>query len=530
MIISTKWLVLWSLWAARLVRQPTPTVLVSNGELRGLVAPDGSYRQYSGIPYGTVTKETRFQAPGPEPKFKGLFEAIDENVRCLQQVTYDIVAGQLDCLRVNVYTPLDTGPETLPVMVFFHGGGFCKGSGSPFLYGPHYLVKQGVILVTLNYRVNIQGFLCLGIKENPGNAAMKDQVAALKWIHKNIKKFGGDPDNVTIFGESAGATSVSYHIISPLTKGLFHKAILQSGSSLAPWAFQHNPVFFASLLSKTMLYETQDPKKLYKFFQMKTDEELILTRVPRKDGNIFISELLLAPCAEKVFEGEEQFLTKSPYQILTSGEYNKVPMISGFNNEEGIFFMTMDNDTTIPKIMFEKSIPNNLLFSSEEEKKEVARNFQRLYMGNIAISNKPESVLRMSRWVGEPHFNFPSLEETEIMLKTTDQPIYNYLFKYEGFRNFAKQASGATTRLTTGATHADDLFYLFAQLVTPSLFEGKTIDRLTTMWTNFAKFGFWRTTYCCFIIISQVLWILKYKLILGSSVHIAGRAHCICAV
>ncbi|KAI5635053.1 carboxylesterase family domain-containing protein [Phthorimaea operculella] len=484
--ISLKWVVLWSLWAARLVRQPTPEVKTQSGFLRGYVSPDGSHISYSGIPYATVNSEYRFKAPGPAPTWEGVFDAINEHIRCRQDNKKPLI-GQENCLILNIYTPPDTQPDSqLPVMFYIHGGGFYSGSGAKALYGPNYLVAKDIILVTINYRLNIQGFLCLRTKDAPGNAGMKDQVAALRWVKKNIKNFGGDPDNVTIFGESAGASSVSFHVLSPMSKGLFHKAISQSGSSLAPWSYQLRPVYMASLLAKTMGYNTEDPHKLFEFFMSKTDDELILTRVPRKEGNIIVSEVLYSPCTEIEIEGEEPFLTEIPYEALTKGNYNKVPMIIGTNSEEGYLFANLENDTTIPKISFEKSLPKDIIISSDDERKTVAEELKKLYMEGEEI--KRETLLKLSRLHGELYFNLPSITETEFILKTTDQPVYSYFFNCSHWRNIVKLTLAHPFRQSPGATHADDLMYLFKPLGL-SLFENQMIDTMTTLWTNFAKYG-----------------------------------------
>lgn len=126
-------------------------------------------------------------------------------------------------------------------MVFIHGGAFLTGSSDPSIYSPTLLMTEDIVFVSMNYRLGVLGFLrledtSLGVT---GNAGMKDQVLALKWVQKNIRKFGGDPHNVTIFGESAGSAAVNYLILSPTSKGLFHKAILQSGCVLNPWPYLH---------------------------------------------------------------------------------------------------------------------------------------------------------------------------------------------------------------------------------------------------------------------------------------------------
>lgn len=125
-----------------------------------------------------------------------------------------------------------------PVLVFIHGGAFVIESGSPKLYPPTLLMTEDIVYISLNYRLGILGFMKLNDPslEVPGNAGLKDQVLALKWVRKNVMKFGGDPNNVTIYGESAGSVAVNYHVISPSSKGLFHKAIMQSGTVLCPWS------------------------------------------------------------------------------------------------------------------------------------------------------------------------------------------------------------------------------------------------------------------------------------------------------
>ncbi|GBP60488.1 Esterase B1 [Eumeta japonica] len=190
-----------------------PKVHVEQGWLEGerapLVTKDGFYNCFKGIPYAAPPiGKLHFKAPQSPILWK----------------------GNEDCLYLNVYTPELTPKHPLPLMFFIHSGGYKCGSGNTDNYGPDFLVKEEVVLVTINYRVEVLGFLCLENKDVPGNAEMKDQVAALRWVQKNISNFGGDPNNVTIFGESAGGGSVGWHILSPMSKGLFQRAILMSGS------------------------------------------------------------------------------------------------------------------------------------------------------------------------------------------------------------------------------------------------------------------------------------------------------------
>nr|WOZ07767.1 carboxylesterase CarE3 [Agrotis ipsilon] len=483
---SLKLLVLISLSVGPLVPQHTAPVKLSGGLAQGSVAPDGTYLQYFGIPYATVTH--RFQEAEPNPKWDGVYKALNEHIRCKQRFTSSRILGEEDCLTVNVYTPVKRNANPLPVMVFIHGGGFRDGSGSPFIYGPKYLIRHGVILVTFNYRLEVLGFLCLGIKEAPGNIGLKDQVLALKWVKRNIRTFGGDPDNVTIFGESAGAASVTYHLLSPMSKGLFNRAIMQSGSALGYWALQLKPLKTASLLTHQMGTTTPDPYEIYKIFKNVTAEDLLAYRVPRKEGDVVISENIFVPCIEKKIHKLKQFLPDSPYNLFTKTKYNKVPVIIGFNDAEGLYFAGKENETTLSKIDFYKALPRDLTFPSEEEKIRTANKLNELYMAGDKITKKKSSLLKLARFEGDSAITYPVLANIDLFQKSLNQPVYAYKFSYDGLLNFAKIMFGF--RSTPGATHADELFYLFSTLTLPAFTEVRRfIDKFTTLWTNFAKYG-----------------------------------------
>ncbi|XP_047996560.1 cholinesterase 1-like isoform X2 [Leguminivora glycinivorella] len=445
--------------------------------------------------WGYRTPRYRDIAPGPEPVWDGTYEAIEDKIMCLQCQMNPFTGefkekpvGQEDCLILNVYTPAFPSDSMLPVMVFIHGGGFIEGSSIPILYGPNYLVPKGVILVTINYRLNLLGYLNLGIENVPGNAGMKDQVAALRWIQKNIKAFGGDPDNVTIFGESAGGASVSYHLLSPMSKGLFHKGITQSGSSLCPWAFQQNPAHNAYRIATIFGYDTKDPHELYKIFNNLPISKLRDIRFPKDLKQTLFSELIFAPSLEKNLDGVEAFLTENPHKLLTTGNYTKVPLIIGSTDEEGYFFVGVDGAVMSESILdFVLAMPNNIEISSESDKKSVAREIRKMYLGD-ELHLAP---VKISGYYGDPYISYPVLAETELLLKTSVKPIYNYVFKYSGWRNIGKAFAGREFWSEPGATHADDLFYLFHQpfMSWLALLDREMIEKITTLWTNFAKYG-----------------------------------------
>ncbi|XP_023941608.1 cholinesterase 2 [Bicyclus anynana] len=479
------WVVIWSLLATQLVRQPTADVRVSGGWLRGQVARDGSHLRYTGIPYATY--ENRFQTSHSNVSWEGVLDAIEEHIRCSQRFTETMILGTEDCLTLNIYTPLQTGKKLKPVMVYIHGGGFRDGSGSPFLYGPEYLVKHDVILVTFNYRLEILGFLCLGIKEAPGNVGLKDQVQALNWVKNNIRVFGGDPDDVTLFGESAGSASVLYHVVSPMSKGLFQRAIMQSGSAISPWSLQFEPIKTAKLLANQMGYNLSDPYKLYELFKNKPVKELLSTRVPRNGGDVVLSENIFVPCIEKTIPGTDQFLPDSPYNLITKGTYSKLPIVIGYNNAEGYMFVGKENDTTISNFNTYGSLPRDLLFHTDLEKKETAEEFKKLYFNKD--DKGKDMLMKLSKYEGDAGIVYPVTMTAELLAKAMDHPVYMYKFCRDGRMNLIKTFFRFGNY--PGATHADDLFYIFKFAVTlpHSFLEKNMINIMTTMWTNFAKYG-----------------------------------------
>lgn len=375
-------------------------------------------------------------------------------------------------------------------MMFIHGGGFVFGSSQPNVYGPDFFMKHDVVLVTINYRLDILGFLCLKTREAPGNAGLKDQVAALKWIKKNIAAFNGDPDNVTIFGESAGGASVSYHLISPMSKGLFHKAILHSGSSIAPWAYKENSHnnSDAVIFAKQMGYFTDDPNKLYKIFKNISYYELIREEFPISTNtkNSFFNTLRpFRPCIEDDLDGIEAFITKHPYDILKKGNYNKVPTIIGYNSHEGYYF-TAKEDIDVYND-FSRNLPPDLVFPTDVERKTTVDIVKKFYFrSNNELKNNLTPIVLYNT---DPFFKFPTIVEAELLLLTSHLPVFIYEFPYNGFLNIIKAISGFAT--WPGACHADELFYLFKPRIidNPLIFlEQKMVNQITTMWTNFAKF------------------------------------------
>lgn len=218
----------------------SPRAVVEEGRLIGRAA--GAVSSFKGVPYAAPpVGPLRWRPPRPHPGWDAARDAGASGAICVQPpANGDPGVGPLpmseDCLTLNVWTPTDRGDEPLPVMVWIHGGGYNNGSGTADLYDGANLAKRGVVVVTINYRLGRLGFFdhpALAAARAPGepaaNYGVMDQIAALEWIRDNVSAFGGDPDSVTIFGESAGGAAVTQLMVAPAARGLFHRAVVQSG-------------------------------------------------------------------------------------------------------------------------------------------------------------------------------------------------------------------------------------------------------------------------------------------------------------
>ena len=210
----------------------SPTVSTDRGELIGL--REGTVDAFLGVPYAAPpVGDLRFRPPQPHAPWTSPLQTTQVGAVCPQVNPNEM--GSEDCLYLNIYTPTQSASAHRPVMVWIPGGGFTKGSASSPYYDSQYIAEQaGVIVVTMTYRVGALGFLTAPVLDREssagvsGNYGLLDQRAALRWVRRNIEAFGGDPDNVTLFGESAGADSTEYQLVAPATAGLYQRAIIES--------------------------------------------------------------------------------------------------------------------------------------------------------------------------------------------------------------------------------------------------------------------------------------------------------------
>ncbi|XP_049955853.1 esterase FE4-like [Schistocerca serialis cubense] len=341
---AEKWLT-YSTHINRNAQSNYVTIQTSLGSLRGQAEQSVSGQTmytFKGVPYAEPPVGTlRFQPPVAKQPWDGVRDALAAGSMCVQ---LDTAAdrGQEDCLFLNVYTPeLPAETTTLrPVMVFIHGGGFVNGAG--ITYGPDYFVEAGVVIVTINYRLGPLGFLSTEDLVVPGNMGMKDQVQALRWVQQNIAVFGGDPNSVTIFGQSAGGASVHYLVLSPLAKGLFHKAIAESGAALNPWAFARNTRDRAYRLAQSFGYSGSNNTTEIVQFLLTVDAYQLVSNpyaaLPMEDI-MGIFQMVFVPSVEPQHDGA--FLTAEPTELLSQGLYNDVPYMTGGTSAECLFYVAL---------------------------------------------------------------------------------------------------------------------------------------------------------------------------------------------
>ncbi|XP_060526499.1 venom carboxylesterase-6-like [Cylas formicarius] len=470
-------------WAAagQLTDSP-PVVSVRQGRVRGSTATtqlkNVTYHAFRGIPFAQPPLgELRFRAPRRAASWSDTLNATRDRSECTQMDGVRVV-GTEDCLYVNVFTPKINA--SLPVMVWIYGGGFNFGTSNFSVYNPDNFVEREVVFVSFNYRLGVFGFLSTGNLDSPGNWGLKDQVLALEWVRDNVARFGGNPNKVTIFGQSAGSASVSYLVQSPRAKGLFHAAIMESGTSLCAWALSTDPAYYAFQVGIALGVNTADSGKLVRELR-----KIDYVKLKLADFKVTESQLALnpqvgngipfAPVSEP-YHQDAVFSGRS-HELLKRGAFNRVPVIIGYTSNEAGYFVSTSIDSLRP-LLFQydadiaKLAPYDL--TRDRIRRLLAASLIKShFFGNGSVANATQQAL--SDYASDNLFNRPIRETANQMSKHTS--VYLYLFSYVGsaVKNF------------TGVAHAEELRYLFRDGRNASRADRTASDRLVTLWTNFAK-------------------------------------------
>ncbi|MFJ8014843.1 carboxylesterase/lipase family protein [Streptomyces sp. NPDC096339] len=466
---------------------PAPSVPTSPGPLlvetdRGLVrgrAHDG-FRTFEGIPYAAPpTGALRWRPPQPAPRWKGVRDAGAGGARCVQlpPVGPGGPSGAEDCLFLNVTAPAGAdlrggGPRPLPVMVWFHGGGFVNGAGD--FYRPERLVVEGgVVVVTVNYRLGVFGLF--GHPELGGAPALAlaDQQAALRWVRANAARFGADPHDVTVFGESAGALSVCAHLASPASAGLFHRAIVQSGSC-------STTIPAGALLPELDTYEPFVPEARTVADGARAARRLgcdgpaggVLDCLRRLDARtLAVPELMQRFSLVPYGNG---LLPVEPRRALETGRFLRVPVLQGTTRDEMRIFVAQTlaahpvDDAAAYRARLERS------FGAAARAVEAA----------YPVSGHPTAAAAWAAVLSDASFTCPTLRDSGALARHV--ATYGYRFGDRDAPNFTGLPEPAG--LPYGASHGFELPYLFtmAPLAGP---QRELADHMVRYWAAFARTG-----------------------------------------
>ncbi|WP_091380248.1 carboxylesterase/lipase family protein [Mucilaginibacter mallensis] len=443
-------------------------VKITNGLLQGVVETSGIH-SFKGIPYAQPPlADLRWKEPRPPKNWAGVHVADHFGPQAMQPPVFSDMMFRSngkseDCLYLNVWTPAKSAKEKLPVLVYFYGGGFIAGDGSEYRYDGEALAKKGIVTVTINYRLGIFGFFAHPelTKESPhhssGNYGLMDQHAALLWVQKNIAAFGGDPDKVTIGGESAGSMSVSAQVASPLSKGLFRGAIGESGAVLGN-------------LSPVPL----------------TDIEQTGVKFAQKAGATTLDDLRKIP-ADKLMQlamgikfstaVDGYFLPKMPQAIFDAGKQMHVPLLAGWNSAEVEYHSVLGNDS-LTVTNYKKALQK--LYNDKAD--DVFNAYPAATDADVA---QAATDLASDRFIV-----FATWKFTDIQSKIGDKPVYRYLFS----KKRPPMVNGQGNGNSLGASHASEIEYALGNLSTNKVYawtpdDYKVSETMQTYFANFIKTG-----------------------------------------
>ncbi|XP_014273017.1 esterase FE4 [Halyomorpha halys] len=481
-----------------------PEVLLQQGTLKGFWAKSvggHSYAAFLGIPYAKppVGKHRFKEAIPADPWVGEYYNATREPAQCLQ-LNHDTfntpfaILGSEDCLYLNVYTPAITDAsgednKGLDVIVFIHGGAFMFLSST--MFGGSILMDRDIVLVTINYRLGPLGFMSTGDAILPGNNGLKDQVLALKWVQENIAAFGGNPDGVTIAGFSAGSASVHYHILSPLSKGLFKGAICASGSSLNPWTIAENSREKAMFVARGLGCPTGDSLLMIECLRKRPAEHIVgMTRhfLPWLYNPFSPYALVVEP------PGPNAFLPDTPINLLKQGKGADVPILFTFDKEEGLYpgaeLVGKSENLEELKDRLDELLPFVLDYNNttpcEDTKLEITQRIKEYYKIDL---NTKEGVRNFVELLGDRLFNHGIAKAAKLHANLYSSPVYMYRFSYMGANSFSVAFGGSKD---LGVCHADDMMYLFSlKLLSSQETEAdRRVSRdMVDLWVSFAVNG-----------------------------------------
>ncbi|CAF1331816.1 unnamed protein product [Adineta steineri] len=519
-----------------LIRGIRSDFLINTSNLTTASIESKSVYAFYGIPYGEAPNgEKRFRKPLPKrPWARGtIYNATKLPNSCYQMIIeFFNTTGETiwapttplseDCLYLNIWTPATTRQQQQPlaVMVWIYGGGFTSGSSTLEIYdGSILATTQNVIVASMEYRVESLGFLYLGTPDAPGNQGLYDQLLAMEWIHKNIKSFGGDPQRITLFGESAGAVSVGLHLLSPKSRPYFNNAILESAGPSAKWAVlsphiaKYRSIEFLNAFTSyiTDRYESGPTDPEYAFIPRECQKRMItiedkfecVKNYPILSQNHFRSSWAL-----KSYNGgpvgytfvptvDGDFIPYDPEQMLMKGDFKKCPLLLGVNKDEGPYFiiyvphgnMAINSTAYVDYRTFKSAVNDYFEYMPTYPTKRapmLLESILQTYTRWHDYNNTIQNAVQLGQAVGDYHFTCPTVFLADVYAKE-NLPLYFY--------HFTLRSSTNPWHEWMGVLHADEIMFVFGEPlnVTDSLHytheEIIISQKVMAYWTNFAKYS-----------------------------------------
>jgi para-nitrobenzyl esterase len=437
----------------------TDTVITPNGQLRGRTDAATGVTAFMGIPFAAPpVGPLRWQPPQPAAKWDGVRDATKAAARCIQHAPYGELEADNpnmseDCLYLNVWTPNARSDAKLPVLFWIHGGEFWAGSGTEARYNGAKLAARGAVVVTINHRLGVFGFLshpelsAEGAHGTSGNYGLLDQIAALKWTRDNVAAFGGDPDNITVGGESAGSCSVSFLMASRLSRGLFHKALGESCAYFMPEPHGMKPLSHAENEQRGIDFMHAAGADSIAELRAMPAEHLLATWMKDMSKR-------MQPCFD-------DYVLPHVDQVFARGEQSHTPLLCGWNGDEYGFMRGAGDKFDLAG--FQKRLEG----SFEDD----AATLQNAY-GPLSLATATEITSdRLMVW--------PTWKWADEHARVASVYVYQ----------FDRAAPGSPF----GATHASELEYVFGALDSKPRDYAKEdrdlSERIGDHWISFARTG-----------------------------------------
>ncbi|XP_001237725.3 juvenile hormone esterase [Anopheles gambiae] len=480
-----------------------PRVCTDDGCLLGTSMTDTKnlrFDAFVGIPYAKPpVGKLRFKKPIPIEPWTEDYNATESKPACLQKsflLPGQPIVGDENCLYLNVYRPKGNGSAVpLPVMVFIHGGGYFFGSADPQLYGPErILATKQVILVTLQYRLGVLGFLSTGDAHATGNYGMLDQVLALRWVNRHIGAFGGDPHSVTLFGESAGGASVQLHMMSPLSVGLFQRAIIMSGSALAVWSLPiQDPLALARKQAKLVGVSEADELTTAELVDVLQylDAKVLTASMPHLRTWFEHPIVMYRPTVQGAsVPSEERFLPDDPRKLWAEGRYVDIPIMIGTVPNEGavVSLAIVHNETILEQFnenLKELLVPVLAINGTDSVLEQLKGRYFPKATNNRWI--KEDNADQFTKMMSDAFIKYPTIK-TLLQYANSNQTSCRdttlYSFEFEGRHSFSSLY--IQSNASHGVCHQDELLYLYRMIdLFPDFPPDSPETEMCNAWTEF---------------------------------------------